>query len=149
VTSWALNVRQVPNPYTGAIVVRIRRGETYPVVGRNADTSWLQLNVNGIIGWVNGAYVAASNLQNVPVTDSSTRPTGAVATVVTGQLNVRQTPDPFFGTILTRIKWGETYAVVGRNWAGTWIQLNVNGIIGWVNARYMAASNLQNVPVTG
>ncbi len=149
VTAWALNVRNVPNPYTGAVVTRIRRGETYPVVGKNADASWLQLNVNGVIGWVNGSYVAATNLHTVPVTDTSTRPTGAVAIVTTGQLNVRQTPDPYFGVILTRIRWGETYPVVGKNSAATWLQLNVNGIIGWVNARYVAASNLQNVPVTG
>jgi uncharacterized protein YraI len=148
VTASALNVRQIPNPYTGAILTRIHRGQTYPVIGRNADTSWLQLNVNGIVGWVNASYVVATNLHLVPVTDNSTRPTGAAAIVVTGQLNVRQTPDPFHGVILTRIKWGETYAVVGRNWPGTWIQLNVNGTIGWVNGRYMAATNLQNVPVT-
>ncbi|MBI5669624.1 MAG: SH3 domain-containing protein [Chloroflexi bacterium] len=149
VTSWALNVRNIPNPYTGTVLTRIRWGKTYPVIGKNADSSWLQLNVNGVVGWVNGAYVAATNLQNVPVTDPGTRPTGATATVITGQLNVRQTPDPFFGTILTRINWGETYNVVGRDAAATWLQLNVNGIIGWVNARYVAASNLQNVPVTG
>ncbi|HEX2906128.1 MAG TPA: SH3 domain-containing protein [Phototrophicaceae bacterium] len=149
VTAYALNVRQIPNPFTGAVLVRIRRGETYTVVGRNADTSWLQLNVNGVVGWVNAGYVAAYNVQNVPITDAGTRPTGAVATVITGQLNVRQTPNPYNGVVLTRISWGEVYPVVGRNAAATWLQLNVNGVVGWVNARYMAAGSLLNVPITG
>ena len=144
-----LNVRHIPNPFTGIILARISLGQTYPVIGKNADASWLQLNVNGVIGWVNARYVTATNLQNVPVTDSSTRPTGATATVVTGQLNVRQTPNPITGIILTRISLGETYPVVGRNAAGTWVQLNVNGIIGWVNARYVTVTNFNNVPVTG
>ncbi|MBC6938368.1 MAG: SH3 domain-containing protein, partial [Chloroflexi bacterium] len=71
------------------------------------------------------------------------------ATVITGQLNVRAAPNPLTGAILTRINLGETYPVVGRNAASTWLQLNVNGLIGWVNARYVAASNLANVPITG
>lgn len=148
VTTNELNVRQIPNPYTGTILTRITIGQTYPIVGKNADSSWLQLNVNGVIGWVNARYVSAVNLHLVPVTDPGTRPAGATATVATGNLNVRQIPNPFTGAILTRISLGQTYSVVGKNGDSSWLQLNVNGIIGWVNARYVTASNLQNVPVT-
>ncbi|MDL1884790.1 hypothetical protein FBR01_14210 [Anaerolineae bacterium CFX8] len=149
IITYALNVRAAPNPFTGAILTRIRFGETYPVVGRNADSSWIQLNANGVIGWVSRSYTAVIGLETVPVTDPGTRPTGATATVITGQLNVRAAPNPLTGAILTRINLGETYPVVGRNAASTWLQLNVNGLIGWVNARYVAASNLANVPITG
>jgi uncharacterized protein YraI len=111
----------------------------------------LQLNVNGVIGWVNSFYVTTVNLQNVPIITANTQPppVTATATVTANFLNVRSIPDPVNGAILTRISRGQTYSVVGRNAATSWIQLNVNGLIGWVNASYVTAFNLQAVPVTG
>jgi uncharacterized protein YraI len=235
VNTGMLNVRNAPNPFA-TILTRISWGQTYGVVGRNASTSWLQLNVNGTIGWVNASYTIASNLQNVPVTDGggsnvcpgnlpsrlvvggqgrvlpglpnnlranpstgsawigvipaggvfavlsgpqcgeniiwwqvnyngtvawtgegqgnnywvepATGSTGATATVTAYYLNVRNAPNAF-ATILTRISRWQNYSVVGRNGNNSWLQLNVNGTIGWVNARYVSASNLGGVPVTG
>lgn len=157
VTAYFLNVRSIPDPFTGAIVARISRNETYPVVGRNATFSWLQLNVNGIIGWVNASYVSAQNVAGVPITDGSggTIPTpppppppGISATVTAYFLNVRSIPNPYTGAIVTRISNGQTYAVVGRNADTSWLQLNVNGIIGWVNSHYVYAPNAYLAPVT-
>ncbi|NLX09300.1 MAG: SH3 domain-containing protein [Chloroflexi bacterium] len=68
-----LNVRSQPSP-TSQVLTRIRRNETYYVVGRNASSTWWQLNVNGTIGWVNGRYVALHNASGVPVTDGSSDP---------------------------------------------------------------------------
>lgn len=234
VTANLLNVRSAPNAYA-TILTRIGGGQTYTVVGRNANTSWLQLNVNGTIGWVNALYVTAANIQNVPVTDGgipptqcgvaarlsiggqgrvlpglpnnlrvspstasafiTTIPAGGVFTVLSGPqcgenilwwqvnynglvgwtgegqsgsywvepasgsstatatvtayyLNVRSAPSAY-ATILTRISRTQTYTVVGRNSNNSWLQLNVNGTIGWVNAFYVSASNLSGVPVTG
>jgi uncharacterized protein YraI len=149
ITTPLLNVRDAPNPFTGAILTRVRQGETYSVVGKNADSSWIQLNVNGVTGWVNASYTAAANLQLVPVTDSGTRPTGITATVTANFLNVRQTPDPINGLIVARIALGQTYAVMGRNADSSWVQLNVNGVSGWVNRVYVYVPNVQNAPVVG
>lgn len=156
VTAYFLNVRSAPNA-TAPILARISRGETYGVVGRNAFNTWLQLNVNGIIGWVNSSYVTAYNTGGVPITDGSggTYPTpippppaGASVTVMTGLLNVRHIPNPFVGQVLTRIAYGQSYALVGRNADASWLQVNANGIVGWVNASYVTAYNLGSVPVT-
>ncbi|MGQ9887655.1 MAG: SH3 domain-containing protein [Aggregatilineales bacterium] len=153
VTAYFLNVRSAPNPFTGAVLTIISRGQTFPVVGRNADFSWLQLNVNGIIGWVNSAYVAAQNIAGVPITDSSSGvipqpPAGITATVTAYFLNVRNAPNPFIGAVLTRISNGQTFPVVGRNADASWLQLNVNGLIGWVNSRYVFAPNAALAPIT-
>ncbi len=153
--AFRLNVRANPDPVNGAILRQIWRNETYPIVGRNSDTSWWQLNVNGTIGWVNARYVTAVNAQNVPVT-STTQPTpvpppvtGAAMTVTgASRLNVRNAPSAVTGQVLTRISRGDTFAIVGRNTDTSWWQLNVNGIVGWVNARFVTAVNAQNVPVT-
>ena len=154
VTAYFLNVRATPDPFGGAILTRISNGQTFPVVGRNANFSWLQLNVNGIVGWVNANYVRAQNIAGVPVTDGSgggipqPPPVGITATVTAYFLNVRATPNPFTGAILTRISNGQTFPVVGRNADTSWLQLNVNGLVGWVNSRYMFAPNAALAPIT-
>lgn len=144
-----LNLRAEPNPFTGAILTRIYLGQSYPVVGKNADSSWVQLNVNGLTGWVNARYVNVSSLDTVPVTNSGGRPTGAFATVLANFLNVRQTPDPINGAILTRVTLGQTYPVVGKNADASWLQINVGGVIGWVRSSWLSAVNLGAVPVVG
>lgn len=155
VTAYFLNVRATPDPFNGAILTRISRGQTFPVVGRSANWGWLQLNVNGTVGWVNASYVTAQNTAAVPITDGSggvfpplPPPTGLTATVTAYFLNVRAAPNPFSGAILGRISRGQTFPVVGRNADTSWLQLNVNGLVGWVNSSYVSAPNAALAPVT-
>lgn len=159
VTTNVLNVRNAANLYA-PILTRVNFGQSFPVIGRNADSSWLQINVNGIVGWVYIIYVSAYNIGGVPITDGGYYPTpipipptppppvGASATVNTSLLNVRNSPNPFTGAVLTRIQFGQSYAVIGRNADSSWLQLNVNGLVGWVNARYVLAYNIGGVPIT-
>jgi hypothetical protein len=68
VTSSALFVRRGPGAGFGDITA-IRRGQTFQVVGRNSNSTWLQLNVGGLIGWSSSAYLQVNgSLLNVPVT---------------------------------------------------------------------------------
>ena len=155
VTAYLLNVRNAPNPFSGGVVTQITRGQTYPVIGRNLDTSWVQINVNGLIGWVRTTWVSLSNMAGVPVTSNTTNPSpqpGPVNTYATVRayfLNVRS--GPFFGApVLMLVNQGQTYPVVGRNTTSTWIQINIGGTIGWVRSTWIiAVPNLNNVPVTG
>lgn len=150
VTAYFLNLRQTPDPVSGVIVGRISRGQTYPIIGKNPDASWLLLNVNNTVGWVRSSYVSATNLGSVPVISSNTQPIPSVAIITTPRLNVRAVPDPVNGLVLARISLGESYPAVGRNAAGTWVQITVGNTIGWVNARYTTISpNIMLLPVTG
>lgn len=74
-------------------------------------------------------------------------PTGPLAQVVTGRLNVRDAPNPFTGNVLTKISLNDVYPVTGRLPDNSWYQLRVNNITGWVNARYIRVTNVQNVPI--
>lgn len=68
VNSYKLYVRRGPGVGYGDIG-GIGRGEVYQVLGRNADNSWLQLNVNGLIGWSSSAYLTVTGgLTSVPIT---------------------------------------------------------------------------------
>ena len=59
-----LNVRDNPNA-NATILLKINRSEVYPVVGKNGNSSWYQINVNGVVGWVSGRFVAIGGNQNV------------------------------------------------------------------------------------
>ena len=102
---------------------------------------------------MNGSYVIAYGLGSVPVTDPGTNPSppptsSAFGTVTAYFLNVRSLPTAF-APRLTVISRGQTYPVVGRTFDSTWVQINVNGIVGWVNRGWMAVTNIASVPVTG
>ncbi len=75
-------------------------------------------------------------------------PVDATATVTAWRLNVRQTPDPVNGAVLTRINRSETYPVTQRDSATGWWQIRVDGITGWVSDRWVSVSNADRVPVT-
>jgi hypothetical protein len=74
---------------------------------------------------------------------------GALATVTAYRLNVRNSPDPATGQIITRINRLETYAILGRNAASTWYLLNINGTQGWVSGGFINIANGANIPVVG
>ena len=156
VTASHLNVRSEPNP-SSAILTKIRRKQVYTVVGRNADSSWWQIDVNGTVGWVNGVYFRVSNGQGVLGTAASTNPnvsppaaTGVTATPYT---NVNMRSGPGTGTALVgRVPQGTAVSVVGRNGANTWWQVNNGQVIGWISASFaplQTGTDVGAIPVTG
>lgn len=70
----------------------------------------------------------------------------AQGTVTAGTLNVREVPSTS-GRVLTKIYFGQKYAVVGTNADRSWYQVNVGQFSGWVNARFLRISQAF-VPVT-
>ena len=68
---------------------------------------------------------------------SSTSPaTGTTATVLAWRLNVRETPNAT-AKVLTRIDQNQSYPVISSNADQSWWQINVNGVYGWVSARWV------------
>lgn len=150
--AYKLNVRNVPSAALNTtILTKINRNETYPVVGRNARSTWYQINVNGIVGWVNGSYVTVINGANLPVTDGTvTLPTATPNTcisapaprLIVGRLgrvtpglpnNVRSAAGSA-NSLLGQIPPGGTFTVLaGPQCVGGsyWWQVNYNGLVGW------------------
>lgn len=158
VTAYRLNVRQIPDAVTGQILTRISQRETYPALGRNADGSWIQVNVNGIIGWVSARYVnitpTGTNLPVVgtPQVPQPQPPAGGYQVIASPYpVNVRTGPGTQFNRI-ARMNANDRATVIGRNAASTWWQVNYNGIVGWVSAQYaiiQQGANINSIPVTG
>lgn len=146
VATGRLNVRDLPVYLLGRVLTQIDRGESYPVVGRNLEGTWAQLDVDGILGWVNARYVAAPGLQDAPFSASAAAVGIVNARVQTGRLNVRDFPHHEFGFVLTRVYNNTIWPVTGRNEDSTWAQVDVNGTSGWVNARYLLVPDLAAAP---
>lgn len=157
ITAFFLNARAIPNPYSGAILTTLPRGYVLTAIGKTSSTpTWYNVRLaDGSTGWINGNYANIANSTLVPVTYTEPGPIGtpipapAFGTVYNVYfLNVRSTPNPYIMNVLTVIARNQTYQVLGKNTAGTWYQINVNGIIGWVNGNYLSVTNAHTVPVT-
>ena len=146
VATGRLNVRDTPVFLLGRVLTQIDRGESYPVVGRNLEGTWAQLDVDGTLGWVNARYIAAPGLQDAPFSASAAAAGIVNARVQTGRLNVRDFPHHEYGFVLTKVYNNTIWPVTGRNEDSTWAQLDVNGTSGWVNARYLLAPELEEAP---
>ena len=70
---------------------------------------------------------------------------GQIATVTARYLNVRQGPS-INTTILAVVHRGEMYQVLGKS--GTWWQISVGNISGYVNGRYVTVSGGDGVTAT-
>ncbi|GAB4511018.1 MAG: hypothetical protein OHK0046_08550 [Anaerolineae bacterium] len=150
VTAGRLNVRDAPDPINGNVLTRIDFGEVYPAVARNADGSWVRLNVNGTTGWVNTDYISVPDLLTLPVEGEQPQATGYTVTATPYAVNIRTGPDTSFRDI-GNLPEGDTAQVIGRNASSTWWQIDYNGIVGWVSAQYAileAGTDVNQIPVT-
>ena len=149
-------MRSEPNA-NAQILTRINRNETYPVLGRTADSSWYLLNVNGSQGWVSAPYINVSNPGIVPIVGSgqpapTQPPQPGNNTITTNGVNVviRNGPGTQFARIGLLPVEGVAQ-VIGRNGNNSWWQINFNGLVGWVISQYTTvnSSNVNAIPITG
>jgi uncharacterized protein YraI len=151
VTAYYLNVRNRPDPVTGTILTVISRGQSFPIIGRNSDSSWWQINAGGTTGWVSGRYVTAVNTAGVPVTDpSAPTPTNFTATAQVN-LNIRSGPG-LTNPVVGWLPIFQTAQVIGRNTDNSWWQVRYGTVTGWVSAPYTTlqpGADINRIPVTG
>jgi uncharacterized protein YraI len=147
-----LNVRDKPSVTTGAVLTVITSGATYPAIGRNADSTWFQINANGVIGWVSGAFVRISNPQGLPVTDGVAPPVATGYNVTARvNLNIRSGPGVMYARV-SILPLRQTAEVIGRNAASTWWHIRWADVTGWVSAFYTdltPGADLSRIPITG
>ncbi len=144
-------------PYIGAEVVgRIRRGETYAIVGRDDDARWFLLQLHDRQAWAYGFYLFVNgNEFNPPVVSSFiTLGNPAALSGVVGQshqgLRLRAAPTTESEQI-GRVVWGDIMPIVGRNADNSWYQVIYKNTLGWVTSAYMRVleGDVNALPVTG
>jgi uncharacterized protein YraI len=148
-----LNVRSAP--FLGAPVIgRIRRSQTYAIVGRNSNATWFLLQLSGFQGWAFGYYLAFyGNEFNVPVVSAAGSGTVVDLTsqavgVTEGGMRLRAAPTVESAQI-GRIPWGQTIPITGRTSDGQWYRTVWFGTVGWVYSPFIriVEGSLDNVPI--
>jgi uncharacterized protein YgiM (DUF1202 family) len=146
VTAGRLNVRSGPSVGSPVVDV-VDQGDQLPLLGRNADSSWVQVSlVGGSQGWVGTRYLDPSvPFSDLPVT-GQTAPYGVVGT---SALNLRTGPGYLYDVIRV-IYYGQGMNLLGRNADASWIWVSLpDGTEGWVGSRYLLSNvALSSLPLT-
>ena len=159
-----LNIRGGPG-LNYNITGTLWRDDSLPLIGRNADGSWLQIRVSSPYptfaeptGWVFARYVWSSvPIFQLPVTDGGTPPPGnnRVGEVTVWRLNVRSGPG-FGYNVVNGLNWGNQVNLLGRNQTGDWLKVAWGGspgmglptYTGWVLACYIRSyGSIYDLPV--
>ena len=145
-----VNVRSGPDtvyPVIGALLA----GEAAKVVGVSPDGAWWAIEIPpgytpDNLGWVSGAYVTASNTDEVPVIQppdppvniTPLPPDGDGSTFVTTEtINVREGPGNEFDS-LGKLPQGTTVQITGYSEDGRWASIILpGGGTGWINTGYL------------
>ncbi|MEP7284955.1 MAG: PA14 domain-containing protein [Chloroflexota bacterium] len=153
VNTHALNVRTGPG-VNYDILTTIKRGDTFTVLGRNTDASWIRVNAPNVTGWINTYYVningsVFSAPVEVPPPPPPPSPTGVRAKLFSN-LRFHTGPGSNFPAVGT-LGWGTIVDMVGRNSNGAWYQVQYAGLTGWIYSPYVriVAGTLSNVPIVG
>jgi uncharacterized protein YgiM (DUF1202 family) len=148
-----LIIRSGPSAYSDRLGT-VRRGQTYQVVGRDANARWFLLQLSGFQGWALGYYLYINtNEFNAPVVSSfalggnPAALTGNVAVSYT-TLKLRSQPNVYSDQI-GRITWGGTMSITGKTASGEWWRVVWKGTEGWAWSAYLRVveGSIDSVPV--
>ncbi len=149
-----LNVRDAPSLGANKIGETLR-GQTYAVVGRNAEATWFLLQLSGYQGWAYGYYLYTNrNEFQAPILSANAvyglegLPDTGVQIQVLAGLRLRAAPS-VASEQTGRITWGALLPVVGRTADGFWYQVIWRGSVGWLYSPFVdiIQGNLNNVPI--
>jgi uncharacterized protein YgiM (DUF1202 family) len=148
VTSSFLNLRAGPGANFQDLGT-IGFGQALNLIGRNADNSWVQVNIPGGAqgAWVSARYISSgtpigwlplvSNTGIFPTFPQPVPTSGQTGIVTAGNLNVRFGPGAWFGAF-DRLHNGEGVSLIGRNGNATWLLVQLaNGTTGWVSSSFI------------
>lgn len=158
-----VNVRTLPSVIDGQVVRVVTLGQRFPLIASNDDRTWWLIDIGGYQGWIINGAVWESNPQLViPQSQQVLEPSPFQLYLVALQVgyaynsvgmvdnvNIRRIPSEE-SHIVGRVPVDARAVPVGRNLAGTWLLVNYNGTLGWVDARLVLPPptiNLGALPV--
>lgn len=150
VNTSTLNVRSAPTT-SGLVLTKITRGQVYSVIGKNPDSSWVKLSINGQQGWASAAYLVVSNIGGVPVVDTAPVGVNPTDTLVRtyARLNFRSAAATS-ASVLEVLPANVTLKVIGRTSDSAWLKVSYSGREGWVARAFvitLTPLNLAAIPV--
>jgi uncharacterized protein YraI len=139
VNAGSLNIRTGPGVNYDIVGV-VTGGERLPILGRNSNGSWYNVQTVFGEGWASATYLITRNeFGNAPVTTAAVDPTtlsGPTAIINTGALNIRTGPGVEYKYV-GRTVGGAQFEILARNAAYTWLYIQTPLGTGWVSRRYV------------
>jgi len=148
-------------PYLGATLLgKAIPGAPYPILAQSNDEgggiTWYLITVDEVTGWVSGLYLKISgNVAAVPFQGSifdqiDGAPDLGVTARAMSIIDIRRRPSGR-AAILTQVPQHGVVRLLGRtrqNNGDFWVQINYNGVIGWIPAAPIAVNgHTGNVPI--
>jgi uncharacterized protein YraI len=148
-------------PYAGAsYITALPGGSSYPVQARNIDEgvyNWYRIQVGERIGWASGRFLQVSvPPEQLPLAGSifdeiaAGAPERNARAIPRAQMNIRARPSDRTN-VVGEIPWGGVASLIGRTVQGgsnRWLQINYNGVIGWIDARWVTTQGeVFSVPI--
>lgn len=138
VSDWVtrgLNFRKAPN--TGAAVQMVLAARTRLTATGNTSGDWIEVEVDGRTGWVHTAYLTKLDGQPVIIEQPQTAEYYAVASWVYRGLRFRREPDDSTDTNILKVLTAGTRLEATGQTSSDWIEVKVDGLIGWVHKDYI------------
>lgn len=139
-TAETLNLRESPSTSSG-VLAKLRNGAVLTVLLR--DTTWTQVQVAGLVGYVMNTYVRydggnTATPTAVPTTPPATQTQYATVSVASGTLNLRASPN-LTSKVVTTIPNGATVSVLQAG--DLWYAISYAGRVGYVLRMYLKVEN--------
>jgi uncharacterized protein YgiM (DUF1202 family) len=129
----SLNVHEGPGSAFN-VLGTLSSGTVVPIVGRNADGSWIQVTTDFGMGWISIDLVITKNyFGNAPVVTVSVTPTPNIfMLVLTGTVNVHTGPNIAFD-VITTVDAGTHLPILGTSADHRWWYVQTAAGKGWIS----------------
>jgi uncharacterized protein YraI len=161
-----VNIRLLPA--IGAPVLGfVNAGWTTDANGRSPDNEWVRIDFNGEEGWIGTAVLNFfGDINTLVVADPRTIPYGGFESPRSGStdanssiigklaqsgLRLRAGPSKAYPILANPLRF-TVFPLLGRTSDNNWVQVNFNGTLGWVDAKWVAIQNgasILDLPIDG
>jgi uncharacterized protein YgiM (DUF1202 family) len=163
-----VNVRLLP-AIGAEVIAFVNAGFTANVITRSPDSEWVEVEINGQLGWIGTAVLAIiqGDLASAPVSDPRTIPycgfenpragTTSVTSATTGRLaqsglRVRGGPSRAYPVLANAPRY-TVFSLLGRSSNSLWLQVNFEGTLGWVATQFVelqqGVGSIEALPIDG
>lgn len=144
----SLNLRTGPHvSYTA--VAYLMQGEEVAIVGRNRESTWVQIRLyNGYRGWINAAYILTNvPVNTLPIIDISLL--GITAFITNDPVAIFDGPGTGY-RLIGRARPGDVLALNGRDADAEWVHVYLpDGRTGWAASAssFLPSGSINDLPI--
>ncbi len=160
------NIRIIP-AIGAEVITTVDAGYLFDRINaRSADNQWLRIDFGGNEGWVNiiPLSILSGDINTLPVANPVSIPYGGLDAPRSGFTSASSNQLGYLANSGIRVRSGPstgypvlanaprftTLHLLGRTASSTWVQVNFDGVLGWVTSQHVQISEpLSKLPIDG